>query len=101
MRVRHVLISYRVRLDGGRRWAYYDPPTSIRCALLRMPVKGCDSNGMYGKLSTEPRLIRGYSYRSQVGRSRWKPQKPSVSPHWRTGLGPGAHELRLQTLQTP
>jgi len=28
MRVRHVLISYRVRLDGGRRWASCDPPTS-------------------------------------------------------------------------
>jgi len=25
MKLRHVLISYRVRLDGGRRWAHSWP----------------------------------------------------------------------------
>ncbi len=68
MRVRHVLISYRVRLDGGRD---RNPPTSIRYALLRKPAKGCDSSGMCGELSIEPRLTVIARVARRAGLNRW------------------------------
>jgi hypothetical protein len=57
MRLRNVLISYMVRLDGGRRWAISRPAYLIHCALLRKPTKGLNCNGMHGELSTDPRFI--------------------------------------------
>jgi len=46
MRLRHVLISYRFVSTAGVGGRNRDPPTYIRCALLRKPAKGLDSNGM-------------------------------------------------------
>ena len=69
MRVRHVLISYRVRLDGGRD---RNPPTSIRYALLREPTKGCDFSGMCEELSTELRLSVIVRIARRADLNRWE-----------------------------
>ena len=57
MPLRHILISYRVRLDGGRQWAISRPVYLIHCALLRKPTKGSNCNGTHGELSTDPQFI--------------------------------------------
>jgi hypothetical protein len=72
MRVRHILISYRVRLDGGRRWRDGHPPTSIRYALLREPTKGCDFSGMCEELSTEPWLSVIVRIARRADLNRWE-----------------------------